>query len=142
MGASSGLPNTGLTSNRVLNIFNHMVELNQTGLNGTYAALADPSRRAILSRLRRGAARETEIAEPFEMSLNAVSKHIRVLERAGLIRREISGRDHFLSVNVQPLIEASKWIEEQKTFWEGRLDALESFLEQKKRKGPRGRARK
>ena len=119
-----------------------MVELNQTGLNGTYAALADPSRRAILSRLRRGAARVTEIAEPFEMSLNAVSKHIRVLERAGLIRREISGRDHFLSVNVQPLIEASKWIEEQKTFWEGRLDALESFLEQKKRKGPRGRARK
>ncbi|MCH7825341.1 MAG: winged helix-turn-helix transcriptional regulator [Acidobacteria bacterium] len=124
-----------------------MVELNQAGLNSTYAALADPSRRAILSRLRGGAARVTEIAEPFDMSLNAVSKHIRVLERAGLVRREISGRDHFLSVNVEPLIEASTWIEEQKTFWEGRLDALESFLQRKKRKtqnqkAPRGRAGK
>ncbi len=123
-----------------------MVELNQVGLNGTYAALADPSRRAILARLRRGAARVTEIAEPFDMSLNAVSKHIRVLERAGLIRREISGRDHFLTVNVEPLIEASGWIEEQKTFWEGRLDALESFLQRKKRKArkheaPRGRTK-
>lgn len=116
-----------------------MVELNQTQLSSTYAALADPSRRAILARLRGGAARVTEIAEPFDMSLNAVSKHIRVLERAGLIRREISGRDHFVSVNVQPLIEASRWIEEQKTFWERRLDSLESFLEQKKQKGLRGR---
>ena len=116
-----------------------MVELNQSELGSTYAALADPSRRAILTRLRGGAARVTEIAEPFDMSLNAVSKHIRVLERAGLIRREISGRDHFLSVNVEPLIEASRWIEEQKTFWERRLDSLESFLEQKKQKGPRVR---
>ncbi len=116
-----------------------MVELNQTELGSTYAALADPSRRAILARLRGGAARVTEIAEPFDMSLNAVSKHIRVLERAGLIRREISGRDHFLSVNVEPLIEASRWIEEQKTFWERRLDSLESFLEQKKQKGSRVR---
>jgi len=123
-----------------------MVELNQTGLNGTYAALADPSRRAILARLRQGAARVTEIAEPFDMSLNAVSKHIRVLERAGLIRREISGRDHFLTVNIEPLIEASRWIDDQRTFWEGRLDALESFLRHKKRTArkqeetPRGRA--
>jgi len=123
-----------------------MGELNQNVLNGAYAALADPSRRAILARLRRGAARVTEVAEPFDMSLNAVSKHIRVLERAGLIQREISGRDHFLSVNVQPLIEASRWIDEQKTFWEGRVDALESYLEKKKRtraraaapRGPRG----
>ena len=116
-----------------------MVELNQTGLGSTYAALADPSRRAILARLRGGAARVTEVAEPFDMSLNAVSKHIRVLERAGLIRREISGRDHFLSVNVEPLIEASRWIEEQKTFWESRLDSLESFLEQRQRKSGQGR---
>ena len=135
-----------MTASGVTIIFNHMVELNQAGLNSTYAALADPSRRAILARLRRGAARVTEIAEPFDMSLNAVSKHIRVLERAGLIRREISGRDHFLTVNVEPLIEASGWIEEQKTFWEGRLDALESFLQRKKRKAqmheaPRGRTK-
>ncbi len=118
-----------------------MVELNQTGLDATYAALADPSGRAILSRLRRGAARVTEIAEPFDMSLNAVSKHIRVLERAGLIRREISGRDHFLTVNVEPLIEASAWIEEQKRFWEGRLDSLESFLQEKRRKAQEQDAR-
>ena len=117
-----------------------MVELNQAGLSSTYAALADPSRRAILSQLRGGAARVTEIAEPFDMSLNAVSKHIRVLERAGLIRREISGREHFLSVNVEPLVEASRWIEEQQSFWEGRLDALESFLGQDGRTGPRGKA--
>ena len=62
-----------------------------------------------------------------------------MLERAGLIRREISGRDHFLTVNVEPLIEASTWIEDQKTFWEGRLDALESFLQPKERKGPEAR---
>jgi len=116
-----------------------MVELNQTELGSTYAALADPSRRAILARLRGGAARVTEIAEPFDMSLNAVSKHIRVLERAGLIRREISGRNHFLSVNVHPLIEASRWIDEQRAFWERRLDSLESFLEQKKQEAPQGR---
>ena len=87
----------------------------------------------------------TEIAEPFDMSLNAVSKHIRVLERAGLIRREISGRDHFLTVNVEPLLEASTWIDDQKSFWESRLDALESFLQRKRRKAekqrtPRGRS--
>ncbi len=119
-----------------LSIFNRMVELNEPGLNTTYAALADPSRRAILSRLREGAARVTEIAEPFEISLNAVSKHIRVLERAGLIRREVSGREHFVSLNLEPLVEASAWIDEQKAFWESRLDALETFLGDRKKAKP------
>ena len=101
-----------------------------------------------MRRLSIGPATVTELAAPMEMSLNAVSKHIRVLERAGLIQREISGRDHFLSVNVQPLVEASRWIDEQKTFWEGRVDALESYLEKKKKRtrpraaAPRGPRRK
>ena len=73
----------------------------QTDLDHTLAALADPTRRAILQRLARGEARVTELADPFNMSLNAVSKHIRMLERADLVRRRRVGRDHFLSFNPQ-----------------------------------------
>lgn len=113
-----------------------MVEYQAQGLTHTYAALADPSRRAILARLRNGRARVTEIAEPFEISLNAVSKHIRVLERAGLVRREVVGREHFLSVDVEPLVEASRWIDEQRVFWERNLDALEDLLVDRKRAKP------
>ncbi len=118
--------------------FNHMVELQETSLNQTYAAIADPTRRAILIRLMQSEARVTELAEPFDISLNAVSKHLRVLERAQLIRRTIKGRDHYLSVNIEPLQEAAEWIETYQQFWEKRMDALEIFLvkknSQKKRK--------
>jgi DNA-binding transcriptional ArsR family regulator len=98
-------------------------------LDRTLLALADPTRRAILKRLSLGEARVTEIAQPFRMSLNAVSKHIRTLERARLVRRRRAGREHFLSFNPQPLDEAAQWIETQRTFWATRLAALDALLQ-------------
>ena len=109
-----------------------MVELQNISLNQTYAAIADPTRRAILVRLMQSEARVTELAEPFDISLNAISKHLRVLERAQLVRRRIKGRDHYLSVNIEPLQEAAKWIETYQKFWEERVDALETFLVKKR----------
>ena len=100
----------------------------QIDLNHTLAALADPTRRAILQRLAQGEARVTELADPFDMSLNAVSKHIRMLERADLVRRRRVGRDHFLSFNPQPLESAVAWIAEQRAVWTSRLDTLEALL--------------
>jgi len=107
-----------------------MVERSSTTLDLTYAALADPTRRAILERLRRAEARVTEVAEPLPMSLAAVSKHIAVLERAGLVRREIRGREHFLSADPRRLGEAERWIAEYTSFWEQRADALAEHFEQ------------
>jgi DNA-binding transcriptional ArsR family regulator len=95
----------------------------------TWIALADPTRRSILERLSRGEARVTEIARPYSMSLNAVSKHIRVLERARLIRRRRAGREHFLSFNPDPLAGAAAWIEAQRSLWMSRLDALDALLQ-------------
>jgi DNA-binding transcriptional ArsR family regulator len=100
----------------------------QTGLDHTLMALADPTRRAILHRLSQGEARVTELADPFAMSLNGVSKHIRVLERAELVQRRRAGREHFLSLNPQPLDELASWIATQRARWAARLDALEALL--------------
>jgi DNA-binding transcriptional ArsR family regulator len=100
----------------------------QANLDQTLLALADPTRRAILQRLSRGEARVTELAQPFDMSLNAVSKHIRILERADLVRRRTAGREHFLSFNRQQLDELATWIETQRAEWNARLDALEALL--------------
>ena len=100
----------------------------QTRLDQTLLALADPTRREILQRLSRGEARVTELAQPFDMSLNAVSKHIRILERANLVRRRTAGREHFLSFNRQQLDELANWIETQRAEWNARLDALEALL--------------
>ena len=102
-------------------------------LDHTLTALADPTRRAILERLSRGEARVTEVAQPFEMSLNAVSKHILVLERAQLVRRRKQGREHYLSYNAAPLDEAAQWIERQRALWNARLDALEAILREEDR---------
>src|SRR6185369_12991039 len=99
-------------------------------LDDTLLALADPTRRAILHRLAAsGEARVTEIARPFAMSLNAVSKHIRMLERARLVRRRRTGREHVLSLNPEPLDEAATWIENQRALWAARLDALDALLQ-------------
>jgi DNA-binding transcriptional ArsR family regulator len=106
------------------------MSVRQANLDQTLMALADPTRRAILQRLSRGEARVTELAEPFEMSLNAVSKHIRILERADLVRRRTAGREHFLSFNRQQLDEVANWIETQRTVWNARLDALEALLKE------------
>ena len=100
-----------------------------TRLNAVFAALADPTRRAIIERLSRSEARVTEIAEPFKMSLNAVSKHIRVLEASGVVVRHKKGRDHFLSINSRSLDEADGWIEQMRCYWEERLDAMERLLQ-------------
>jgi len=97
-------------------------------LDHTMLALADPTRRAILQRLGAGEARVTDLAAPFAMSLNAVSKHIRILERAALISRRRAGREHVLSLTPAPLDEAAAWIESQRQFWTNRLDALEQAL--------------
>jgi DNA-binding transcriptional ArsR family regulator len=98
-------------------------------MDQTLMALADPTRRAILQRLSSGEARVTELAQPFDMSLNAVSKHIRILERADLIRRRTAGREHFLSFNRQQLDEVATWIEAQRAVWSARLDTLEALLQ-------------
>jgi DNA-binding transcriptional ArsR family regulator len=105
-----------------------MVAAMQTGLDHTLTALADPTRRAILQRLAQGEARVTELADPFAMSLNGVSKHIRVLERAQLVQRRRAGREHFLSLNAQPLDELATWVAEQRALWTARLDALADIL--------------
>jgi len=121
-----------------------------TTLDHTLTALADPTRRAILQRLALGEARVTELAGPFAMSLNGVSKHIRMLERADLVRRRHAGREHFLSLNPQPLDEAAAWIANQRAVWTARLDTLEALLRaedeaaaaSKRRKRPRGQQKK
>lgn len=101
----------------------------QINLDQTLMALADPTRRAILERLSKGEARVTELAQPFAMSLNAVSKHIRMLERADLVRRRYAGREHFLSLNQKPLDEVATWIEAQRAIWAARLEALDALLQ-------------
>jgi DNA-binding transcriptional ArsR family regulator len=102
--------------------------LAQPNLDHTLIALADPTRRAILRRLSRGETRVTELAAPFDMSLNAVSKHIQMLERARLVTRRRSGREHLLSFDPAPLAAATAWIEEQRALWTARLDALDELL--------------
>lgn len=109
-------------------IFNHMVKC-LGHLDTTFAALADPTRRAILARLSSGGASVTEIAEPFDMSLPAVSKHLRVLERAGMLARTRDGRVHRLRLVADPMQEAAEWIARYREFWEGALDSLADYLE-------------
>ena len=105
-------------------------------LDQTLIALADPTRRAILHRLSQGEQRVTDLAGPFAISLNSVSKHIRMLERAKLVRRRRVGREHLLTMNPQPLAEAAAWIESQRATWTARLDALDRML-----RAERGRSR-
>ena len=103
-------------------------------LDLVFSALADATRRSILKRLRDREATVSELAEPLEMSLPAVSKHLRVLEDAGLLERRIEGRSHFLKVNPKPLNQAVQWIERHRQFWEGSFDGLEKLLEKPARK--------
>ncbi len=105
-----------------------MSKLLEERLDRTLAALGDPTRRAILRRLSRGETRVTDLAEPFKISLNSVSKHIRVLEKASLVTRRREGREHWLAFNRKPLDEASAWIEAMRRFWDERLDVLEQEL--------------
>lgn len=98
-------------------------------LDSTFAALADPTRRAILARLAKGEATVGELARPFRMTRPAISKHLRVLEHAGLIQREKDGRLSRCTLNASPMKNAAEWVERYRSFWEGRLDALAHYLE-------------
>lgn len=101
-------------------------------LSTTFAALADPTRRAILARLSQGEATVTELAEPFDMSLPAISKHLKVLENAGLITRGRDAQWRPCKLDAKPLQDAAAWVDQYRQFWEGRLDRLDSYLHQLK----------
>lgn len=110
-------------------LINHMVQSSAPdALSSTFAALADPTRRAILARLASGEASVTELAEPFEMSLPAVSKHLKVLERAGLIGRSREAQWRRCRLDASPLRDVSSWLDRYRAFWEQRLDRLEAYL--------------
>ena len=117
-----------------------MVKYSPETLNRTFAALADPTRRRILAHLARGDRCVTDLARPHAMSLPAVSKHLRVLEKAGLLRRRRYGRVHQLKLEAKPMQQAIGWIEEYRKFWEGSLDRLADYLERtNKQVGKKGR---
>ncbi len=113
-----------------------------THLDDTLVALADPTRRAILQRLSRGEARVTDLAAPFAISLNSVSKHIRMLERARLVRRRRAGREHVLSLNPRPLEDATAWMATQRSLWTARLEALDVLLQAEDRAAATARRKK
>jgi DNA-binding transcriptional ArsR family regulator len=100
-------------------------------LDRTYAALADPTRRALLVALRAGEARITDLAAPLPMTFAGVSRHIGVLETAGLVKRQVRGREHWLSLQPEALTLAERWIGEQTSFWARRAQALAARLEQR-----------
>src|SRR4029434_8387388 len=106
-----------------------MVKYSSRTLNRTFAALADPTRRQILAHLARGDRRVTDLARPHDMSLPAVSKHLRVLENAGVARRRRYGRVHEMQLDAEPLKKAAQWVEEYRKFWEGSLDLLAHYLQ-------------
>ncbi|MDH5447115.1 MAG: metalloregulator ArsR/SmtB family transcription factor [Gammaproteobacteria bacterium] len=110
-----------------------MVKYKDDNLDMAFSALADPTRRAILAKLAEGEAQVTELAEPFGMSLPAVSKHLKVLERAQLITRQVDGRVHRFHVNPEPLQQAKSWIEHYQKFWTEQLAALGDFLDSTKK---------
>ena len=119
-----------------------------TRLDATFAALADPTRRAILARLATGEASVTELAEPFAMSQPAISKHLKVLERAGLVSRGRDAQRRPRRLEPRPLAEASRWLERYREIWEGAFQRLDGLLaemkvdEKRGRRAARGRARR
>jgi DNA-binding transcriptional ArsR family regulator len=128
-------------------IFYHVVEYlsmsaaDARHLDRVYGAIADPTRRAILSLLMRGEVTVGTLAGRFPISFNGVSKHVKVLEQAGLVRRRVRGREHWLRLRPAPLQEANRWLEHYREFWDTRLDALEDFLVQKEGSAGQGRRR-
>ncbi len=107
-----------------------MVEYVASPLDAVFHALADPTRRSIVARLAAGSRTVGELSRPFAISLAAVSKHLKVLERAGLVRREVRGREHTLSLDPAKLSEAAAWLHYHERFWRESLDGLEAFLAQ------------
>jgi DNA-binding transcriptional ArsR family regulator len=103
-------------------------------LNDVLSAISHPTRRAIIGKLANGPARFMDIAEPFDVALNAVTKHLKLLERAGLIEREKRGREVFISLRPEPLRLVAGWVHEYERFWNERLDQFEQHFKDKKRK--------
>ena len=97
-------------------------------LDRVFSAVSDPTRRAILARLADSDARVTDVAGDFPISLNSTSKHIRMLENAGLVRRTVRGREHILSLDAAPLAEAAAWVEHYRRFWSEQLASLDAFV--------------
>jgi DNA-binding transcriptional ArsR family regulator len=106
-----------------------MVKYKPSRLDSVFGALSDPTRRRILEALAEGESPVTRLATPFAMSLPAVSKHLRVLENAGLLKRRRLGREHRVELAAEPMKEALQWMEKYRQFWEGSLDALADYLE-------------
>jgi DNA-binding transcriptional ArsR family regulator len=106
-----------------------MVEYQAPSLERTFAALANPTRRRLINRLAEGESTVTELARPFDMSLAAVSKHLYVLEEAGLVHRRVEGRQHHLSLNAAPMATAQAWLSRYQSFWDESLDALAELVE-------------
>jgi len=131
-----------LTSRKLATIFNHMVKYKRnnneanldSSLDKVFHALSDRTRRAILARLANGDVVVSELAEPFDMSLPAISKHLGVLEKAGLLQRHKDGRIRRCELNAGPLETASDWIGFYQRFWNSQLDSLAEFLEKNKNK--------
>jgi DNA-binding transcriptional ArsR family regulator len=115
----------------------HTTQTTSDRLSATFAALADPTRRAILARLASGECSVTELSGPFEMSMPAVSKHLRVLERAGLIARGRDAQRRPCRIDAAPLKEVSAWAESYRVIWEQRLDRMDAYLQQLQTKGKR-----
>lgn len=111
-----------------------MVKCSSRLLDRTFGALADPTRRRILEHLAGGDRCVTDLARPYRMSLPAVSKHLRVLENAGLVRRRRDGRVHHLKLDAKPMQQAQAWIEEYRRFWEASFDRLDEYLKQLQKK--------
>jgi DNA-binding transcriptional ArsR family regulator len=105
-----------------------------SNLDKVTAAISDPTRRAIIGQLARGPARISDVAAPFSMSLTGICKHVRVLERAGLVRRTREGRENTLELSAEPLREVARWISQYEQFWNTSLDRLEKFFTSKQEK--------
>jgi DNA-binding transcriptional ArsR family regulator len=117
----------GLPRGAAALIFTRMGERSAV-LDRVFAAVSDPTRRAILARLADADARVTDLASEFPISLNSTSKHIRVLESAGLVRRTVQGREHILTLEAAPLADAAAWIDHYRRFWSDQLASLDAFV--------------
>jgi len=113
-------------------ILNRMVQYRSPVLDRVFHALAHPARRAMLQRLAKGERNLTDLAAPFRMSFPAASKHVRILERARLVRRRVVGRNHLCRIEARPLEDASRWLEAYRRFWEGSFERLDSLLDELK----------
>ncbi len=110
-------------------LFNHMVKYRSNDLDATFGALADATRRGILEQLSHGDSSVTKLAEPYDISLPAISKHLRVLEKAGLLSQEKDGRVRRCRLDAGPMKEVSDWVSRYQRFWEQQLDSLAGFLD-------------